>query len=191
MGNKTIISSGKMTGRLILYWILWGILVGALQSALVSTIANPIESFVAKAVVVVLIQGLCIIVLWKLSTLSSFKDKTISEEDIPKVMKNLLIYTIVIIIISCIINVYTVNNSIDQAVDSNYQLKFTEHSLSKVYNDEQMAKYNEMKENYISEVKKKVNEYIFIVDIAVSVVYLAVLKLEKKELIKYVKQNVQ
>ena len=45
-----------------------------------------------------------------------------------------------------------------------------------------MAKYNDMKKKYISEVKKKTNEYIFIVDIAVSVVYLAVLKLEKKEL---------
>ena len=126
-------------------------------------------------------QGLITIIVWKLSTSASFKKRTISYDDVPAVMKNLIIFTIVVCILTGIYNIVTVNSAMDEAINSNYTLQFIESMMSRIYSDEQMEQYNNEKEKVITDAKRKTNTYLIILDIGLIVVYLAVLPLEKKK----------
>ena len=186
MENKEIVASGKMTQSLIGNWLLWGILFGIIYSFIYSLIASSIESMVAIALVAIVLQGITAILVWKCSTSSSFKKKTISYDDVPAVMKNLVIFTIVICVITAIYNISNVNATIDEAIESNYQLKFSESMMSYLYDDEEMAEYQEEKEKAIEELKSKFYTYLIVLEIGLTAVYLAVLPLEKKYILKYV-----
>ena len=186
MENKEIISARKMSQHLMGNWLLWGLLFGFIYSFVFTLITNSMESPVLKAIIAVIVQGIIAIIVWKLSTSSSFKKRTISYNDVQIVMKNLIIFTIVICILTGIYNIASVNYSIDEDINSDYKLKFTESMMSKIYSDEQMAEYNKEKEKAIADAKSKVNMYLVILEIGLTVVYLAVLPLEKKEILKYV-----
>lgn len=186
MENKQMISAGKMSQYLIGNWLLWGLLFGYIYSFAFSLITNSIESLVLKAIIAVIAQGVIAIIVWKLSTSSSFKKRTISYNDVRTVMKNLIIFTIVICILTGIYNIASVNSSIDETIKSDYKLKFTESIMSSIYSDEQMAQYNKEKEKAIAEAKSKANTYLVILEVGLIAVYLAVLPLEKKEILKYV-----
>ena len=186
MENKEIVSSGKMSQHLMGNWLLWGLLFGFIYSFVFALITNSMESLVLKAIIAIILQGIIAIVVWKLSTSSSFKKRTISFNDVPAVMKNLIIFTIVICVFTAIYNITSVNSSIDESINSNYKLKFSESMMSKIYSDEQMAEYNKEKEKVIAEAKSKANMYLVILEVGLTVVYLAVLPLEKREILKYV-----
>ncbi|HCC04101.1 MAG TPA: hypothetical protein DEP51_04520 [Clostridiales bacterium] len=186
MENKKIVSSGKMSQLLIGYWLLWGLLCGFIYSIMFSLITDSMESLVLKAIIAVIAQGITAIILWKLSTSTSFKKRTILNNDVPTVMRNLVIFTIVICIISAIYNIVAVNSSIDKAINSDYRISINERMISAFYNEKQMDEYNRNKEKAISDAKEKANMYLIILEIGLTVVYLAVLPLEKKELLKYV-----
>lgn len=186
MEDKEIVTSGKMTQSLIGNWLLWGILFGIIYSFIYNSITSSMKSMVGIALVAIGLQGIIAILCWKYSTSSSFKKKTISYEDVPKVMKNLLIFTIVICAMTAIYHIANVNSTIDESVNSNYQLKFSESMLSYIYNDQQIAEYQAEKEKAIKEIKSKMYTYLIITEIGLTAVYLAVLPLEKKYILKYV-----
>lgn len=186
MENKEIVTSGKMTQSLIGNWLLWGIVFGILYSFIYNIIASSTESMLVVALIAIVLQGITAIIVWKCSTSSSFKKKTISYDDIPTIMKNLVIFTIVICVITAIYNISNVNATIDKAIESNYQLKFSESMMSYLYDDEQIAEYQKEKEKAIEELKSKLYTYLIILEIGLTVVYLAVLPLEKKFILKYV-----
>ena len=101
-------------------------------------------------------------------------------------MRNLIIFTIVICVLTGIYNITSVNSSMDKAINSDYKLKFSESMMSRIYSDEQMAEYNKEKEKAMAEAKSKANTYLIILEVGLTAVYLAVLPLEKKEILKYV-----
>lgn len=187
MEDKEVVTSGKITQALIGNWLLWGIVFGFLYSIIFSLITSKMESMVFVAIIAIIFQGIIAFIVWKLSTSSSFKKKTIVYDDVQKVMKNLIIFTIVICIFNGIYNASTVNSSIDEALQSNYKLKYTESMMSSFYNDTQMKEYQTQKEEMIKEAKSKLYTYLVILEIGLTAVYLAVLPLEKKEILKYVR----
>ena len=186
MENKEMVSAGKISQYLIGNWLLWGLLFGFIYSLVFTLTSNFIESLVLKAIIAVILQGIVAIIVWKLSTYSSFKKRTISNNDVPTVMKNLIIFTIVICVLNGIYNIASVNSSMDEAINSDYKLKFSESMMSSIYSDEQMAEYNKEKEKAITEAKNKANTYLIILELGLTAVYLAVLPFEKKEILKYV-----
>lgn len=185
MENKEIVSSGKMSQHLIGNWLLWGLVLGIIYSFIFPSIIYSIESIVLQAIIVVIAQGMIAVIAWKLSTSSSFEKKTIYFYEVQNVMKNLSIATILFCILTGIYNISSVNSSIDQIVNSNYQLQFTESMMSSIYSDEKMVQYNKEKEAAIADAKIKANTYLVILEVGLTVVYLAVLPLEKKEILKY------
>lgn len=187
MEDKELVTSGKITQALIGNWLLWGIVFGFLYSIIFGLITSKMESMVLVVIIAVIFQGVIAFIVWKFSTSSSFKKKTIDEEDVPKVMKNLIIFTIVICVLNGIYNFSTVNSSIDEALQSNYKLKYSESLMSSFYNDSQMKEYQAQKEEMLKEVKSQLYIYLIILEIGLTAVYLAVLPLEKKEILKYVK----
>lgn len=187
MEDKELVTSWKITQSLIGNWLSWGIVFGVLYSIIFSLITSKMESMVLVAIIAIIFQGIIAFIMWKLSTSSSFKKKTIVYDDVPKVMKNLIIFTIVICIFNGIYNISTVNSSIDEALQSDYKLKYTESMMSYLYNDAQMEEYQSQKEEMIKETKSKLYTYLIISEIGLTAVYLAVLPLEKKEILKYVR----
>ena len=187
MENKELVTSGKITQLLIGHWLLWGIVFGFLYSIIFRLITSNMESIVIVAIIAIIFQGIIAFIVWKLSTLSSFNKKTIVYDDVSKVMKNLTIFTIVICIFNGIYNFYAVNSSIDEALQSDYKLKYTESMMSYFYNDTQMEEYQAQKEEMIKETKSKLYTYLIILEVGLTAVYIAVLPLEKKEILKYVR----
>ena len=186
MENKEMASAGKISQRLMGYWLLWGLLFGLIYSFSFALISNLVESIVVKVIIAVIAQGGLDIIVWKLSTSSAFKKRTMSKTDVPTVMRNLIIFTIIVCIFTGIYNFFSANTAMDEAINSNYKLKLYENMMSRVYSDEQMAEYNKEKAKLIADAKKQANTYVIMLEIGLAAVYLGVLVLEKKEILKYV-----
>ena len=184
--EKELATTKKITQDLIGNWLLWGILFGIIYSMIYSLITRSMESTIIKALIAIVMQGITAFVIWKVSTKSVFKNKSISYDDVPTVMKNLIIFTIVICVINGIYQFSKVNSTIDNAINSNFQLKYTESIMSDLYNNEKMAEYNKQKEDMIAKAKSQTYTYLAIMEIGLTGAYLAVLPLEKKEILKYV-----
>ena len=186
MENKEVVDASKMSKSLIGNWLSWGIIFGLLYSFIFPFLTNSMDSLFLKALIAMVLQGFIAIILWKISTQSSFKKMTISSDDVPVVMKKLLVFTIIICLLSCVYEIYKGNSYIDEAVKSNYQIQLQETFMSKLYTNDQMSEYNKQKEEAISSVKHKLHVYIVLLEAGLAVVYLGVLPLEKKEILKYV-----
>ena len=59
--------------------------------------------------------------------------------------------------------------------------------MSYLYEETQMEVYQAQKEKMIKETKNKIYTYLIILETGLTAVYLAVLPLEKKEILKYVR----
>lgn len=187
MGNKELVTSEKITQLLIGNWLLWSLVFGILYNFIFKLITSKMQSMILVAIVAIVLQVIIALILWKLSTSSSFKKRTISYDDVPKVMKNLIIFTILICVFTGIYNASRVNSTIDEAVKSDYMLKYKENMMSTFYTDAQMEEYQAQKKEMIQETKKELYIYLIVLEIGLTLGYLAVLPLEKKEILKYVR----
>ncbi|MBR3152432.1 MAG: hypothetical protein IKF52_02325 [Clostridia bacterium] len=187
MDNSSMSSSSKITQSLIGYWLLWGLLFGLLYSFVYIILISPIESVVSQAILVIIMQGIMVLFIWKMSTKSALQKYTISYSDVPIVMRNLVIFTVVICVFNGMYNLSQVNSSIDKIVDSDYKLKYNEKRLSYIYDDDEMEEYNNQKEKAIKKAKSQATTYLLIVEIGLTAVYLGVLRFEKQELLKYLR----
>ena len=186
MENKEMVSAGKISQYLIEIYIALGLLSGFIYTFVFSIINLYVEEIILKAVIAVLIQGIISIIVWKFSISSAFKNRTIIYNDVPTVMKNLIIFILVICVLTGIYNIASVNSKVDKAIDSNYNLKLKESMMSTIYSDKQMSEYNKEKERMIEDVKSKAKTYLVIFEVGLTGVYLVVLVIVKKEILKYV-----
>lgn len=186
MENKEMATTKKITQELIGGWFLWGILFGIIYSIVYNLITHSIESLIAKAIIAIIMQGIIAFLIWKFSTKTTFKKRTMSSDNVPTVMKNLIIFTVIICVINGIYNFFEVNTIINESIDSSYELKYTESMMSYLYDEDEIAEYNKQKQDVIAEAKNQVYNYLVIIEIGLTAVYLAVLPLEKKEILKYV-----
>lgn len=183
MENKELVSSGKITQSLIGYWLLWSIAFGVIYGVIFGVLSSVIKSTVVLAIICIILQGITVFLIWKYSTHSSFKNKTISYNDVPKVMKNLIIFTVIICLVNSAYNFFNINNSINKTLSA----KSVSDLGESFYKTESLkAIYEELEQKAIANYKKQSYTYLAIIEIGLTVVYLAVLPLEKKEILKYV-----
>lgn len=186
MNNKELATSRKITSELIGGWFLWGILFGIIYMFIYNFIIYSINSLLIKVIITIILQAIITFLTWKNSASSTFKKRTMDYNDIPTVMRNLTIFTIIICLINGIYQYTQVNSTIDQAINSNYQLKFAESRMSYLYDDEEMEAYQQKKEQEIANLKKQCYEYLALIEIGLTAVYLGVLPFVKKQILKYV-----
>ena len=187
MEDKKIVTTGKITGDLITGFLLYGILWGMLYNFAYKTIVGLLfkESFVGMAICAIILQGVAVYFVWMGSTSSAFKNKTIYNSDIPNVMKNLVIFTIIICIITSIVNFSKVNKQVEQTINSDFSIRMADTYASYLYNDGKKAEYQEEKEKTIAKVKSQLYTYLAVLEIGLLGVYLGILPLEKKNILKY------
>lgn len=187
MENKEIATVKKITGELIGGFFLYGILFAILYSFLFAMILTVIstESLIITAIIAILLQGLSVYFVWKFSISATFKKRAIDKNDVPVVIRNLMIFTVIICFISAIINFIDVNKNIDKTVNSSSSLQLSESLMKYKYTDEEISQYTAKKEKIINEAKSRLYTYLIVLEIGLFVVYLGVVPLQKKTISKH------
>ena len=182
MNNKEIVSSGKMTETLIGNYLLFGIPFGILSSIIQNFIVNFITSIWLLIILSVALQGIILIVLWRICVWNAFKKNTIAYEDVSKVMKNLVIFTIIASALLVAYNFYETKNNFEESLESSFEIKYYENFINKFYSDEEKVKYELEKENAIKEAKTTLYTSFVALEVSLTIVNFAVLIFVKKEL---------
>ena len=82
-------------------------------------------------------------------------------------------------------NFARVNKTIEYAINSDANLSLSETYMQYLYDDEEFAKYEAEKEKIISDTKTKLYTYLVVLEIGLLIVYLGVVPLQKKAILKY------
>ena len=167
MEGKEVTTSRKMTSEIIGGFFLYGIIFGLILNFGMNFFISLVDSRVLKAIINLIFIGISIFVVMFFSIKSSFKKRTIDSNDIPKVMKNLIIFTFIICAVSLVINFVDINKQVEL-------FKNTFHVS-------------------LEDIKDEVNSiyvYLAILEIGQLIEFLAVLPVCKKLIIKYVEENV-
>lgn len=187
MEGKTIATTRKITGELLggffLYGILWGIVYYFVYNFIVKRILGNSPIFVI--IVGLILQAGTVYMIWRNSTSSTFKKRTMYSHQVPTVMRSLIIFTLIICILNTIFNFLDLNKQFEKTINSNYKLQIAEMYMNILYNDEQMVQYQIEKQKAIDEVKKQVYIYFAILEVGILVIYIGILPLEKKNILKY------
>lgn len=182
--NKQIATVRTITGELIGGFLLYGIAFSILYNIAYSAILNRIssDSLILTAIITIILQGITVFCIWRCSIATTFKKRAIDRNDIKTVMKNLIIFTLIICFITALLNFTEVNKKL--AIQSS-DLMFSETFVKYKYNAVEMAKYQTEKEKIISKTKTKLYTYLGVLEIGLLAVYLGVVPLQKKAILKH------
>ena len=178
MENREIATSRKITAELIGGCILWGIPFGIVYSMISGFFRNSISSPMVNLIASIILNFIIMYIIWKFSVKSTFKKRTLKKEDINKVIRNLIIFMVIISAISMLSNFLSVNKKLDQAI------KYKD-PISSQFGQTLRDKYNEV----LQEAAREANRYIVIGGIASLIVDLVVLIPIKKEIEKRIEKD--
>lgn len=187
MENKETATVRTITGELIGGFILYGIVFSILYSFIYASISKMVssDSLILIAVIAIILQGIAAFCVWRCSIATTFRKRSIDRNDVPTVMKNLLIFTVIFCFISALMNFSEVNETLDKTINSNASLQLSENFMKYMYDDDEMAQYQAEKEKVISETKTKLYTYLAVLEIGLLVVYLGVVPLQKNSILKH------
>ena len=109
----------------------------------------------------------------------------IETESVKIVIRNLIIFTIIICLIHALINFIQVNKTVEKEINSNEGIRISETYMKYLYSDEEIAQYEAEKEKIINETRTKTYIYLVIFEIVLLAVYIGVVPLQKKAILKY------
>lgn len=187
MNERENVTTGKMTRDLIAGFLIFGILGSLVYSFLFGLISIKIstDSIILLSIVALIIQAIIVVLVWQASTSSAFKKRTINITEVSVIMKNLIIFTIVLCLGSTVMNYFDLEKSINKAINYDTTLSISD-SLSKYYSAEQKAEYEKQKNEIIEQAKSQAYTYFTVLEIGVLVIYLGALPLEKRFIMKKV-----
>ncbi len=137
--GKEIGTVRKITGELIGGFIVYGLVAAIIYSLVFSTIIEKIfgNSLVGIGISAVVLNGVLAYFVWKISASTTFSKRSIAAGDIPQVMKNMLIFTVIVCLISACSQFMTFKQNVKKIEDnymrvsnilSSSQFKDTEYS---------------------------------------------------------------
>ena len=185
--NKQVATVRTITGELIGGFILYGIVFGILYNLIYSLITNRVseDSLMLIAIIAIILQGITVFCVWRCSIATTFGKRLIETDDVKTVMKNLMIFTIIICFITAMMNFVQVNEAVEEAINSDSSLRISEAYMQYLYDDEEIAQYEAEKEKIINQTKIELYTYLAVLEIGLLVVYLGVVLLQKKAILKY------
>ena len=183
--NKQVATVRTITGELIGGFILYGIVFSILYNFIYSAITNRIseDSLILTAIIAIILQGITVFCVWRCSIATTFRKRLIETDDVKTVMKNLMIFTVIICFLTALINFAQVNETVENEINSS--LMVSEMYMQYLYDDDEIAQYEAEKEKIISETKSKLYTYLAVLEIGLLAVYLGVVPLQKKAILKY------
>ena len=190
MEEKEVANVRKITGELIGGIILFGILFSILTSFLCSRIFNILgqKAWTMVLILDIIIVDISIFCVYKCSTVVTFKKRSIYYTDVSAVIKNILVYTIVICtlsILSTCMNTINEISNIEKEVNSDIKIKFQEKMIQSIYSDAEITKYQREKQEMIEELKTQIISISIISEIATIAIYFGIIPIEKKWILKH------
>lgn len=185
LNGKKILTANQMTGELLLGIVLYGVIFYVIYRIAYGLSVHFLEddkNFILLGFIVLILQALMVFATFKLANRQAFKKGTIYKSDVGNVLKNVSFVIIVILLIQVLGTFANVSSTVDEAVQDDFGLKYREHLMSIIYNDDDMAVYQTEKEKAIQEVKNKLYQYLAIVEVGIIVIYGSAIFLEKKSL---------
>lgn len=181
--EKKILTANQMIGELLMRIVVYGGISYIIYRVLYAILVNMLEkdkNFVLLGIIVIGLQALIVFITFKLANRKVFKENTIHKEDVRKVITNVYFVIVAILVIQVLGTFVNVNDTVDEFVNEDYSIRFTEAMISRIYDEEQMQKYHIEKEKAIQDVKNQLYEYLTIVEIGIVVIYVLAMLLEKK-----------
>ncbi len=187
MENKQVATVRTITGELIGGFILYGIVFGILYSIIYSAITNRIseDSLLLTAIITIILQGITVFCVWRCSIVTTFRKRLVEANNVNIVMKNLMIFTVIICVINAIINFSKINDTVEETINSDANIIISETYMKYLYDEEEIAKYEAEKEKIVNETKKNLYTYLTILEIGLLVVYIGIVLLQKNAILKY------
>lgn len=187
LNGKKILTANQMTGELLLGIVLYGVIFYVIYRIAYGLSVHFLEddkNFILLGFIVLILQALMVFATFKLANRQAFKKGTIYKSDVGNVLKNVSFVIIVILLIQVLGTFANVSSTVDEAVQDDFGLKYREHLMSIIYDDDDddMAVYQAEKEKAIQEVKNKLYQYLAIVEVGIIVIYGSAIFLEKKSL---------
>ena len=185
LNEKKIYTANQMTGELLLGIVLYGVIsyvVYRIAYGLTVHFLEDNKNFILLGFSVLALQALMVFVTFKLANRQAFKKGTIYKTEVGNVLKNISFVVIVILLIQVLGTFANVSSTVDEAVEDDLGLKYREHLMSIIYDDDDMAVYQAEKEKAIQEAKNKLYQYLAIVEIGIIVIYGTAIVLERKSL---------
>ncbi|MFR2534166.1 MAG: hypothetical protein ACLTEH_04770 [Clostridia bacterium] len=190
MEEKEVSSVRKITGELIGGFILFSIVFGLINNFLQRIIATKIgsDNWVLQIIVGLIVAMGCIFFTYKCSTIVTFKKRSILYTDVSAVVKNILIYTVVIcslsIISTCMTTINRVEN-LEKEMNANSKVRLQEQWMQYVYSDSQIAQYRNEKQEIIEQTKTKYVVMCVVIEVAKVAIYFGMVPIEKKWIMKH------
>lgn len=166
----------KITGELIGGFFLYGIVYGIVYSIIFSAITNDMQSekWLLKAIIAIVLQAVFAFFIWRSSIKSTFKKRVVNKNDVPQVMKNLIIFTIIICVINFFVNYIELKKGIDELDEK------LDNYTSFLYND---AK--EELEEEVEKMKSQLYSYFVVLELGLCAAYVAVVPMQKNKILEH------
>lgn len=187
--NESIPTSREITKSLIGNWLIWYVILNILYFIIANYLLFQIESSLIQIIISIISQALIVFCAWTMSTRFTFKNKHIASEDVRVVMRNLVIFSIVICVMNGVYQFVQAEITFNNSIDSNYALKIKEKQMEQIYSAQEMSEYNRQKSEVIAEAKNQMYVNLAIVELVSVCVFLGIIPIEKRMIMKYVLKN--
>jgi hypothetical protein len=186
--ERTVVTPGKITGYFIENFILRGILIGLFAGIIQGTLFSFIKvdnvtlQTILKTAITLFITagGLFFLTYW--STSSAFKLNTIKTADVPKLLKNIIIFFVIMLILNGILSFNNAQSTVKEVVNSEYSYRITLESIINHYSDQQIS---EKKQELINQATKHIYVYFIVLEAFVVLIYFFLILFQRKLLLKY------
>ena len=166
--------------------VIFGVTFATIYTVLNIFVSSRIGNLNLLAVISALLQFFVIFFMWKSSLAFALTKKTIAEADSKKLMKSILIITLIIWFVVGISNYFYIKNSIDYSISSNKNLQTVDIIAEELYDEETIAEYQAQRDAMIDSIYAKMYTYYAILEIGTLVTYMLAAKLQKKKILKHV-----
>ncbi len=185
MESRPVSTVGRITGGLMVFFLIYGIVFGKLNDIIYSAITLIIPNKPLILIIVnIILQGISVFLLWQCCIKSVFKKIFIKTDDVKILMRNLIVILGILSFMIAIFNFAKINKLFSEKISSNPTLRIAEKYKDFLYEDA-TASYEEMKDKMISEAKTKLYIYFAVLEMGSLIVCLGATLLQKKTILKY------
>ncbi len=189
--NKQTSTPKEITKSLIGNWLAWYIILYIIYYVVINYMLVPIvgESYLLQVIIAVILQVLMVFCAWFMSTKFAFKSRRIARDDVKVVMRNLIIFSVVVCVANGIYAFIQVEANFNDVVNSDYGLRIREKKMEQIYSDQEMSEYYQQKSEMVAEVKNRFYINFAIFELATTAVFLGFLPIEKKMISKHISEK--
>lgn len=191
MEERELNTIGEITSKFISSLLIYGLIFGILYSIIYNFILVKLlsNSLIFLAITTIFFHGLILYIIFRFTNTRAFKRISIVESQVKELMKNIAVLLIVFFVINAVSIFSNISAKIDEELNSNFSLNYSEKLLNSIYSNSQMDEYYKEKKNAISKVKSQLYMYFFFLETGLFVIYVFTINWEKKYLLQYARKK--